>query len=114
MSETTEPFNLHNFARELSLWSCETFGPVDGPHDVWGVIDHMRKELLEIEEDPGEVEEWADLLMLAMDGAMRAGHTPVEITEALVAKLRKNKGRNWPDWRTAPPGKAIEHLKEQA
>ena len=31
------------------------------------------------------------------------------IVNTLVSKQTKNEGRNWPDWRTAPADKAIEH-----
>lgn len=74
-----------------------------------GVIDHIRKELTEIEKDPADVEEWVDVILLALDGAWRAGWTPEAIASAISAKQTKNEGRTWPDWRTAPPDKAIEH-----
>ncbi len=49
--------------REFSL---RTFGP--GPRTA-GVIDHIRKELREIEADPLDLEEWIDVVLLAFDGA---------------------------------------------
>lgn len=87
-------------------WSTETFGP--GPR-AQGVVDHIRKELREIEADPGDLKEWIDVVILALDGAWRSGAQPQEIIAALVAKQTKNEGRAWPDWRTADPNKAIEH-----
>lgn len=51
---------------------------------------------------------------LAFDGAWRSGHTPEQIVAAIEAKQTKNEGRTWPDWRTAEPGKAIEHVRETA
>lgn len=96
--------HLHR-QREFSL---RTFGP---GRRTKGVLDHIRKELAEIEADPTDVEEWADLLLLALDGAWRAGHEPEAIAAALEAKQTKNEGRTWPDWRTAEPDKAIEHVR---
>jgi hypothetical protein len=32
-----------------------------------------------------------------------------DIIDAVHAKLARNEKRTWPDWRTAEPGKAIEH-----
>lgn len=87
-------------------WSERTFGP--GPRTA-GVIDHIRKELREIEAAPHDGEEWIDAVILALDGAWRSGMTPTQIIETLVAKQKKNEGRTWPDWRTADPDKAIEH-----
>src|SRR5690606_10548435 len=63
----------------------------------------------EIEADPGDLREWVDVVILALDGAWRSGATPLQIIEAIVSKQTKNEGRSWPDWRTADPNKAIEH-----
>lgn len=87
-------------------WSDRTFGP--GPRTA-GVVDHIRKELREIEAAPTDLSEWIDVVILALDGAWRAGGSPEQIIAALVAKQTKNEGRQWPDWRTADPDKAIEH-----
>lgn len=83
-----------------------TFGP--GARTA-GVLDHIRKELLEIEEHPADLSEWIDVVILALDGAWRAGHSPEQIIETLVFKQAKNEARTWPDWRTAPLDRAIEH-----
>ena len=87
-------------------WSERTFGP--GARTA-GVIDHIRKELREIEADPADVSEWIDVVILALDGAWRAGFQPTQIIDALVAKQTRNEGRTWPDWRTMPADKAVEH-----
>jgi hypothetical protein len=96
---------LAHLARQRE-WSGNTFGP--GPRTE-GVIDHIRKELREIEADPSDITEWIDVVILALDGAWRAGFQPQEIIDAMVAKQTRNEGRNWPDWRTMPADKAIEH-----
>lgn len=92
-------------------FSERTFGP--GARTA-GVLDHIRKELNEIEADPADVTEWIDVVLLALDGAWRAGFTPVQIAQAIAAKQAKNEARTWPDWRTADPGKAIEHDRSEA
>ncbi|OZI64917.1 hypothetical protein CAL20_02745 [Bordetella genomosp. 4] len=91
-------------------WSGRTFGPGSRAK---GVVDHIRKELREIESDPGDLREWVDVIILALDGAWRSGATPQEIIDAIVAKQTKNEGRAWPDWRTMDPNKAIEHDRTQ-
>lgn len=98
--------HLHR-QREFSL---RTFGP---GRRTQGVLDHIRKELAEIEADPTDVEEWIDVVLLALDGAWRAGFEPEAIAAALEAKQTKNEGRTWPDWRTAEPGNAIEHVRAE-
>lgn len=89
-------------------WSSRTFGPGGR---VGGVIDHLGKELIEAAENPEDISEWADIIILAFDGAWRAGHGAQEIIDAIKAKQATNEARQWPDWRTADPDKAIEHVR---
>lgn len=98
-------FDFIAHLRRQREWSARTFGP-----DLrMGVLDHIRKELVEIEAAPTDLSEWIDVVILALDGAWRAGHSPEAIVAALVAKQAKNEGRTWPDWRGSDPSKAIEH-----
>lgn len=76
-----------------------------------GVLDHIRKELKEIEDSPNDLNEWADVVILALDGAWRAGYEPHEIIAAIKAKQARNESRQWPDWRGLPPDQAIEHIR---
>lgn len=91
-------------------WSTATFGPRDqrGP---LGPLAHIRKELREVAEDPTALEEWVDVIILAFDGAWRAGHEPQQIIDAIRAKQTKNEARTWPDWRGVPHDQAIEHVR---
>ena len=102
-------FDLIDHIKQQRLWSELTFGPGDR---VQGVIDHIRKELVEIEAASDDLSEWVDVIILALDGAWRAGHTPEAIAYAIAMKQTKNETRKWPDWRTAEPGKAIEHIRD--
>jgi hypothetical protein len=101
-------FDLVAHLRRQRDFSERTFGP--GARTA-GILDHIRKELNEIEATPADISEWIDVVLLALDGAWRAGHTPEQIAHALHAKQAKNETRTWPDWRTAEPGKAIEHVR---
>ena len=90
-------------------WSRETFGP---GHRTVGVLDHIRKELAEIEACPLDVNEWVDVITLAFDGAWRAGWEPQQIIDAIKAKQARNEAREWPDWRTMSEDQAIDHIRE--
>ena len=103
-------FDLVDHLQQQRSWSEKTFGP--GPR-TRGVTDHILRELLEIADSPNDVEEWIDVVILALDGAWRAGFTPEQIVTALAAKQQKNMRRKWPDWKTADPNKAIEHVKNK-
>lgn len=99
-------FDLVKHLERQRAFSEKTFGP--GAR-TQGVIDHIRKELTEIEAAPADLKEWIDVIMLALDGAWRTGADPRAIAEALAEKLAINEQRVWPDWRTMDPNKAIEH-----
>jgi hypothetical protein len=91
-------------------WSDATFGP---GRRTEGVVDHITRELDEVEADPDDLGEWADVIILALDGGTRLAAAlglPMQaVIDAVVAKQTRNEGRAWPDWRTADPNRAIEH-----
>jgi hypothetical protein len=101
-------FDLVAHLHRQRSFSLKTFGPGDRAK---GVTDHIERELIEIREDPKDLKEWIDVAILAFDGAWRSGATPEEIVAAFEAKQTKNENRKWPDWRTADPDKAIEHVR---
>ncbi len=102
------PFDLCAHIERQREFSRNTFGP--GMRTL-GVIDHIRKELVEIEHAPEDLSEWVDVILLALDGAWRSGHDPELICDAIAAKQAKNELREWPDWKKAEFGKAIEHVR---
>jgi len=95
-------------------FSERTFGPGDRTE---GVIDHIRKELVEVAEladaNADTFPEWVDVIILGLDGAWRSGASPEQIVEAITAKQARNEGRTWPDWRAAPASQAIEHIRTE-
>lgn len=104
------PFDLISHIEHARAFSERTFGP--GARTA-GVIAHIRKELAEIEAAPDDLSEWIDVVILALDGAWRAGYSAEQIVDALAAKQMKNEARKWPDWRTAPADGPIEHVREE-
>ncbi|WP_230411793.1 dATP/dGTP pyrophosphohydrolase domain-containing protein [Denitromonas iodatirespirans] len=101
-------FDLVAHLHRQKAFSLEAFGP---GIRTQGVCDHIRKELLEIEANPEDIMEWIDVVLLALDGAWRCGIRPEWIAYCLDDKQTINESRTWPDWRTADPGKAIEHVR---
>jgi hypothetical protein len=94
--------------RRQKEWAKQTFGP--GQRHL-GILDHISKELKEIEDAPDDLYEWVDVMILALDGALNAGWEPQEVIDAIHEKQTRNEARTWPDWRTVEPGKAIEHIR---
>lgn len=106
-----QTFDLIAHLKRQRAFSRSTFGP--GIRTA-GVSDHIKRELIEIAADPTDMIEWVDVVLLALDGLWRcaeASNTPIEVAVgAIEAKQSKNERRTWPDWRTADPDKAIEHV----
>lgn len=101
--------DLAEFIRRQRGFSERAYGP--GMRTA-GISDHIRKELKEIEAAPTDLTEWVDIILLGLDGAWRSGSSPEEIVAGLEAKLARNETREWPDWRTMPEDKAIEHVRD--
>lgn len=102
-------FNLVAHLERQRIASLKNFGPGERTE---GVLAHVRKELVEIAAAPHDITEWIDGVILLFDGAMRAGHQPGDLVDALVAKQTKNESRSWPDWRTLPLDAPIEHIRD--
>lgn len=110
---------VQHLVRQMAF-SHATFGP--GTRTT-GVTDHIRKELDEVAAANGDSNEWVDVVILALDGLTRQlaycngsdRRDPHEVAETacrmIVGKQSRNEARTWPDWRTAPKDKAIEHVK---
>lgn len=114
-------FDLEAHLTRQMVFSRATFGP--GARTD-GVLDHMTKEIEEVRKSNGSADEWVDLVILALDGLTRElwsiGQNKGLAHEiAIVAcwmirdKQGRNELRNWPDWRTAPKDKAIEHVRDK-
>lgn len=102
-------FDFEEYILDHIEWSQATFGP--GARTE-GLLKHIRKELEEIEREPFDVEEWVDLIILAIDGAWRSGHGATDIVGTLQAKQEKNRRRRWPDWRAVGEDQPIEHIRD--
>jgi Protein of unknown function (DUF550) len=109
MAVKYESFSLWAWLRREREWSLETFGPRSTTKSI---TNHIRKELLEVEAHPNDLEEWIDIAMLAFDGAWRNGATSTDITRELDRKLNENMDRKWPAWRNkTDPDEPTEHIR---
>ena len=112
IEESRSKQSLQELIERQRDFSIKTFGPPN--NNTCGIIDHICKEIDEVAATEGkDLSEWIDIVILALDGAWRAGFTPEQIVQGLLDKQAKNESRRWPDWRTAEPGKAIEHIRDE-
>ncbi len=106
---TEAPFNFSEHLQRQREWSEKTFGPDYHPSKI---VKHIRKELDEVLAATHDLVEWIDVILIAFDGAWRAGYSPDQIIEALVEKQEKNEGRTWPDWRESSEDEPMEHVRD--
>ena len=85
---------LHTYILKQRRWSERTFGPPKST-DTERLVAHIKKELVEIQQHPADCEEWADVIILALEGAWRVGHSPMTIASTLQLKQEKNVARKW-------------------
>jgi len=97
------------FRRQIT-WSYKTFGPLQR---TAGIVNHIKKELAEVEADPYDLGEWVDIIILGMDGYWRHGGTAEKLLADLQEKQIVNFNRQWPDWQTLGDDEAIEHVRSQ-
>lgn len=95
--------------RLQAQWSRQTFGP---GRRTEGLLAHIAEELEEVRANPDDITEWADIVILALDGAWRHGHEPEAILSVIKAKWAVNRQRAWPDWRQFGEDQAIGHVEE--
>ena len=79
-----QQFDLIAHLYRQRAFSRATFGP--GARTA-GVLDHICKELKEIEAKPDDLSEWVDLILLALDGAWRRAESCGFSIEVVVAAL---------------------------
>ena len=88
-------------------WANSQFGDRTG--NPFGVLNHLHRELIELENNPTDVEEMADVMMLTIEIAAIMGWTMTDVFDATLMKLARNKKRTW--YPTDEEGVA-EHVKE--
>ena len=101
---------------EFHVWAQETFG--SGLRTT-GCVNHIRSELEEITDAPTDIEEWCDVIILALNGATRAATyqlpdtaTSHEIAELALSTLREKMTRNYRrTWARAEDG-LMRHVTE--
>ncbi len=83
---------MREYMQAQHEWSMATFGP---GLQTERLVAHIRKELDEVLAEPLCLMEWVDVIILALDGALRLGYSPDVIIGELKAKLRINMARKW-------------------
>ena len=99
---------LETYLEQQREWSRRVFGPGKRTR---GILQHIEKEIAEVRQDPEDVMEWVDIIILALDGAWRAGYTPEQVAEALSKKQAINFARTWPT--PVSEDVAVQHIHSE-
>jgi len=102
--------DLGRFIDDKAEWSRRTFG-IEYNHRR--ILNHIRKELVEIEEDPSDPMEWVDVIFLALDGLSRQGLWGAQVVALMQDKHKINLGRTFApfDPHSDQPG---EHVRDKS
>lgn len=98
--------DISDYVFAHKLWSEKTFG---AGKRTEGLCKHIESELAEIRCCPTDLSEWVDVIILAIDGAWRAGYSEDQIENALILKQEENFERKWPKPRSED--EPVEHIK---
>lgn len=110
LAETASTFNFAEYLHRQWKFSQEISGPGERTKIV---SDYIRAALSELQCMASETErqrKWIDVVMLALDGALRADLSPEEIVFEMVF-AQKSKEQRISDAGFADPNKAIEHVR---
>jgi len=97
---------IETYLQQQAEWSLRTFGAGTRAE---GICKHIEKELGEIRKKPYDLVEWADVMILALDGYWRAGGDPQHIMDVLEGKQQINFRRKWPE--PSGPDEPTEHVR---
>lgn len=92
-SACANEITMKKYLVDQMKWSRKNFGT---SRRTKGIIEHIKKELIEVEENPTDLTEWIDVMILAFDGYWRHGGLPSDLMPHLIMKQRKNFKRVYP------------------
>lgn len=99
---------LLSLAVDQKEWSEKTFGSYMERGPV-GPLKHIMKECQEAVDDPTDIEEYADILILWLDSVWRAGFGLLPVIKAAQKKMEVNKTRKF----SAPTAdEPMEHVRD--
>jgi len=78
---------LREYIQKHIGWSLSIFGEGRRTDEL---LAHIEEEIAGVRANPTDVFEWIGIIILALDGAWRAGNSPIKIVSALNEKQTAN------------------------
>lgn len=104
----SEKGGWQDFWDQCTTWQQETLGNRGSK----GPLAHLAKEVVEIQNNPRDLEEYADAVFMIINALYNEGFTFWDLLQACWKKLEINKLRSWPKPSADNLDKPIEHIKE--
>jgi len=82
------------YQKELAVWADATF-PKQQENNARSKFEHLLEEVAETRDDPFNILEYADCMMLLIDTARINGFTMDDLFNGCQEKLNINKKRKW-------------------
>ena len=82
---------MNEIVRKAGTWADATFAP-DGGYRGPGIVAHLKKEVVELAENPRDMEELADCMLLLFHLAHQNGGN---LQSAIARKFAINQRRKW-------------------
>jgi hypothetical protein len=100
-------FNFQPVQDSIAAWADSVFGK---DRRLDSILKHLKKEVEELIDEPFSVEEYADVGILWLNAASKAGYKVDDLYFAMIGKMMVNRSRKW-----GKPGEngVIEHQREQ-
>ena len=98
--------NFQPLQDSITAWADSVFGKDRKPESI---LQHLKKEIEELLEDPSSLEEYADVGILWLNAAKKAGYDVDDLYFAIVGKMWVNKCRKWGKM---DENGVVEHLRE--
>lgn len=97
---------LQSLQDVICQWADAQFGLGREPS---AVIAHLKKEVIELDETPNDLMEYADCFILLLQAAKLAGYDTYKLMDAAFTKHEINKNRKWG---ALNPDGSVEHVEE--
>ena len=98
--------NFQLLQDSITAWADSAFGKDRKPESI---LHHLKKEIDELIQEPMSLEEYADIGILWLNAADKAGYKIDDLYFAMVGKMWVNKTRKWG---RADENGVIEHLRK--
>lgn len=99
--------NFQPLQDAITAWADSVFGKDRHPKHI---LQHLKKEIEELLQEPSNLDEYADVGILWLNAAAKAGYKVDDLYYAMIGKMMVNKSRKWGKM---DENGVVEHVREE-